>query len=96
MATYILAIFLHSKQQKWDQGTMGKQRSTRIGSRTRLGPSLHYIFYIKDISFKNFKLIFEDFAWLSVTEFLDIILPSFIYNSEIIKVLYLCFIKLEI
>ena len=27
-------------QQKWDQGPLGKQRSTLIGSRTRLGPSM--------------------------------------------------------
>ena len=27
-------------QQKWDQGTLGRQRSTLIGSRTRLGPSM--------------------------------------------------------
>ena len=26
--------------QKWDQGTLGTQRSTLIGSRTRLGPSI--------------------------------------------------------
>ena len=36
----ILAIFLHCMQQKWDQGTLGRQRSTLIGSRTRLGPSM--------------------------------------------------------
>ena len=40
MALYILAIFLHSMQQKWDQGPLGTQRSTLIGSRTRLGPSM--------------------------------------------------------
>ena len=33
---YILAIFLHSMQQKWDQGTLGTQRSTPLG----LGPGL--------------------------------------------------------
>ena len=27
-------------QQKWDQGTLGRQNSTLIGSRTRLGPSM--------------------------------------------------------
>ena len=27
-------------QQKWDQGTLGTQRSTLIRSRTRLGPSM--------------------------------------------------------
>ena len=27
-------------QQEWDQGTLGTQRSTIIGSRTRLGPSM--------------------------------------------------------
>ena len=27
-------------QQKWDQGTLGTQRSTLIGSRTPLGPSM--------------------------------------------------------
>ena len=27
-------------QQKWDQGTLGRQRLTLIGSRTRLGPSM--------------------------------------------------------
>ena len=27
-------------QQKWDQGTLGTQRSNLIGSRTRLGPSM--------------------------------------------------------
>ena len=36
----ILAIFLHSLQQKWDEGTLGRQRSTLIGSRTRRGPSM--------------------------------------------------------
>ena len=36
----IYAIFLHSMQQKLDQGTLGTQRSTLIGSRTRLGPSM--------------------------------------------------------
>ena len=36
----ISAIFLHSMQQKWDQGTLGRQRSTLIGSRTCLGPSM--------------------------------------------------------
>ena len=40
MALYKLAIFLHSMQQKWDQGTMGTQRSTLIGYRTCLGPSM--------------------------------------------------------
>ena len=40
MALYTMAIFLHSMQQKWDQGTLGTQRSTPIGSRTRLGPSM--------------------------------------------------------
>ena len=40
MVLYILAIFFHSMQQKWDQGTLGTQRSTLIGSRTRLGPSM--------------------------------------------------------
>ena len=40
MALYVLAIFLHSMQQKWDQGTLGRRRSTLIGSRTRLGPSM--------------------------------------------------------
>ena len=40
MALYILAIFLHFMQQKCDQGTLGTQRSTLIGSRTRLGPSM--------------------------------------------------------
>ena len=36
----ILAIFLHSMQQKWDQGTLGRQRLTLIWSRTSLGPSM--------------------------------------------------------
>ena len=36
---YIGYIF-HSMQQKWDQGTLGTQMSTLIGSRTRLGLSL--------------------------------------------------------
>ena len=27
-------------QQNWDQGSLGRQRSTLIGSRTRLGPSM--------------------------------------------------------
>ena len=40
MALYILAIFLHSIPQKWDQGTLGTHRLTPIGSRTRLGPSM--------------------------------------------------------
>ena len=41
LALYILAIFLHSMQQKWDQGTLGRQRLTLIRSRTRLGPSMY-------------------------------------------------------
>ena len=40
MALYILAIFLHSMQKKRDQRTLGTQRSTLIGSRTRHGPSM--------------------------------------------------------
>ena len=40
MALYILAIFLHSMQQKWDQGTLGTQRSAPMGSRTLIGPSM--------------------------------------------------------
>ena len=36
----ILALILHSMQQKWDQGTLGTQRSTLVGSRTCLGPSM--------------------------------------------------------
>ena len=40
MALYMLAIFVHSIKQKWDQGTLGTERSTLIGSRTRLGPSM--------------------------------------------------------
>ena len=40
MVLYIWAIFLHSMQQKFDQGTLETQRSTPIGSRTRLGPSM--------------------------------------------------------
>ena len=40
MALYILAIFVHSIKQKWDQGTLGTQRLTLIASRTRLGPSM--------------------------------------------------------
>ena len=40
MALYILAIFLHSMPQKWDQGTLGTHRLTPIWSRTRLGPSM--------------------------------------------------------
>ena len=40
MALYILAIFLHSMQQKWVQGTQGTHRSTLIGSRTHLGSSM--------------------------------------------------------
>ena len=39
-ALYILAIFVHSLQQKWDQGTLATHRSTLIGSRTCLGPSM--------------------------------------------------------
>ena len=31
MALYILSIFLHSKQQKWNQGTLGTKRSAPIG-----------------------------------------------------------------
>ena len=30
MVLYILAIFLHSMEQKWDQGTLGTQRPTVI------------------------------------------------------------------
>ena len=40
MALYILTICVHSMQQKWDQGTLATQRSTLIGSRTHLGPSM--------------------------------------------------------
>ena len=40
LALCILAIFLHSIQQKWDQVTQGRQMLTLIGSRTRLGPSM--------------------------------------------------------
>ena len=40
MTLCLLAIFLHSMKQTWDQGTLGTQRSTLIGSRTRLGPSM--------------------------------------------------------
>ena len=40
MALYILAIFLHSMQQKWDQGTLGTQKLIPIGPRTRLGHSI--------------------------------------------------------
>ena len=36
----ILAIFLHSMQQKWDQRILGRQRLTLIWSRNRLGPSM--------------------------------------------------------
>ena len=36
----VLAIFLHSMKQKWDQGTLGRQRLTLIGLRTWLGPSM--------------------------------------------------------
>ena len=40
MVLSILAIFLHSMQQKRDQGTLETQISTLIGSRTPLGPSM--------------------------------------------------------
>ena len=40
MAHYILAIFLHSMPQIWDQVTQWRQMLTPIGSRTRLGPSM--------------------------------------------------------
>ena len=40
MALYIVAMFLHSMQQKLVQGTLGTQRLTPIGTRTRLGPSM--------------------------------------------------------
>ena len=40
MALYTLALFLHSMQQKWDEWSLGRQRLTLIGSRTRLGPSM--------------------------------------------------------
>ena len=40
MILYIWAIFLHSMQQKSDQGTLGTHGLTPIGSRTRLGPSM--------------------------------------------------------
>ena len=36
----ILAIFLHSMQPKWNQGTLRRQRLTLIESRTRLGCSM--------------------------------------------------------
>ena len=37
----ILAIFLHSIQQELDQGTLGTQRLTLIGSWTHPGPSIN-------------------------------------------------------
>ena len=40
LALYVMALLLHSMQQKWDQGTLGTQRLTLIGSRTRHGPSM--------------------------------------------------------
>jgi len=40
MALYILDIFVHSMQQKMDKGSLGTERSTLIGCRTRLGPSM--------------------------------------------------------
>ena len=40
MALYIVAMFLHSMQQKWYQGTLGTQRLNPIRSRTCLGPSM--------------------------------------------------------
>ena len=40
MALCILAIFSHSTQQKWDQGTLRTQRLTLIGPKTCLGPSI--------------------------------------------------------
>ena len=35
---YFLAIFLPSMQQKWDQGTLGKQSQPSLG----LGPALDF------------------------------------------------------
>ena len=35
-----IGYILHSMQQKWDQGTLGRQRLTLVRSRTRLGPSM--------------------------------------------------------
>ena len=35
-----IGYILHSMQQKWDQGTLETQRSTLIGCRTPLGPSM--------------------------------------------------------
>ena len=43
MALFILALFLHSMQENWDQGTLetlGTERTTLIGSKTHLGPSM--------------------------------------------------------
>ena len=40
MAFFILAIFLYTMQQKWDQGTRGTKRSTLIGCGTCLGSSM--------------------------------------------------------
>ena len=40
MGLYILAIFLHSMQKKWDQGTLWTQKFASIGPRTHLGPSM--------------------------------------------------------
>ena len=34
-------------QQKWDQGTQGTKRSTLIGSKTRLGPSMDPVMALK-------------------------------------------------
>ena len=36
MALYVLAIFLHSMQQKWDQGTLGNKNGPSLGP----GPAL--------------------------------------------------------
>ena len=41
MGLYILAIFLHSMQKKWDQGTLWTQKFASIGPRTHLGPSMN-------------------------------------------------------
>ena len=40
MALYILVMFLHSIHQKWDQGTLGTQRTTLIGPKPLLAPSM--------------------------------------------------------
>ena len=68
MALYKFATFLYSMQQKWDQGTLGTQRSTLIGSRICLGPSMDPVMASKNTCHGNLYIgyIFAFYATRSL------------------------------